>query len=96
MDVPLPQASDYVVLRPGETLEVEGRIFDCTDTKLGVRYRVRGIFHDKNPIPPQTPSGAVRFTGELTSNEYELENLDHEWNEWRKRALRDPNSSRAR
>ena len=81
-----------MVLRPGDTLEVEGRVFDCTDAKLNARYRVRGVFRDKNPLPPQAPPGAVLFTGEVISNEYELQNLD----EWRKRASRDPHSSPVR
>jgi len=96
MDTPLPEASDYMVLRPGDTLEVEGRVFDCTDAKLNAWYRVRGVFRDKNPLPPQAPPGAVLFTGEVTSDECELQNLDYEEDEWRKRASRAPHSSPVR
>jgi len=88
MDISRPEASDYAVLRPGETLEAEGGVFNCTDAKLGIRYRVRGVFRDKNPLPPPAPIGAVLFTGEATSNECELQNLDYVWEKWREESTR--------
>ena len=80
MDVFRPDAHDYAVLKPGAALEIEGRVFACTDAKLGQRYRVWAVFRDKE-LPPKAPPGSVHFAEELTSNEVEMQDLDYGWDQ---------------